>query len=156
MGTTNMSSLRTLADIEPGVTSLSQIRKQFGDPESEGLSPGYKVAGGDVGGDLIWRYESRGITIFVHRNDKCQADPLVEEVRIGAPFRDRLCCGLHVGQDISAARGIVLGNFTVTDEYDDAIYFIPEPGRALLGCAENLDTSEVVYLSLLRSDTTAD
>lgn len=143
-------AFRSLAGVEPGVTTLNDVRDRFGDPDSQSLTRSSDAAGGDRGGDLIWHYPSLGVQVYVGRDDTEMPNPLVDEVHVIAPFDQPLRCGLHIGQSLESARNVVHENFQITDEYEDAIYFVPANGCRLLASIENLDTNKVVKIELMR------
>ncbi|MEM7048397.1 MAG: hypothetical protein AAF604_02010 [Acidobacteriota bacterium] len=148
--TSHPFAFRSLAGVEPGVTTLNDVQDRFGDPDSQSLTQSSNATGGDPGGDLIWHYPLLGVQVYIGRDDTEALNPLVDEVHIIAPFDQPLRCGLHIGQSLESARKVIQENFQVTDEYEDAIYFVPAIGYRLLASVENLNTNKVVKIELMR------
>lgn len=146
----------SLAGIEPGITTLNDVRHRFGDPESESTTKPSKVFADDPGGDLIWHFESRGVKIFVHRDDVTSPNPPVDEVHVSAPFDEILPCGLHIGQSLESARHLIGEQFVITNEYEDAIDFVASTSKHLLATIENWETDKVVSLLLFLSESARD
>lgn len=140
-----------LAGIEPGVTTLFEVRELMGDPESTFLSPSYKIGAREyAGGDLAWVYPSHGVRVFVDRGDVEHPNPVVDSVGITTPRCERLTCGLHVGQSLQAAREIIVDLFEIIDEYEDSIYFSPDSKRDLTACVEHGEADWIESIELTR------
>lgn len=144
-------SFRSLAGVEPGVTTQAEVREQFGEPEKVSKTKNIPkhIAGGDPGGDLVWDYETRGITLHIYSDRLEMPNPIIDEVRVYSPFTAVLPCGLHIGQSISLARSIIASMFLLTEEYEDAIYFKTSNDEALVACVENWDAEEIVAIELM-------
>ena len=134
----------SLAGIEPGVTTVSQVLSQYGPPDKKSYTKPCSIIEDCPGGDLCWEYVRCGVKIYVHRDDLALWDPKVEEVHVRRPYSAGLPCGLRLGQSSSEARERIARYFEVTDEYEDAIYFVPHEGRALIASVENWDGDEYV------------
>lgn len=141
---------RRLAGVAPGVTTRGMILERLGEPPEEWLTEPNRCIDGFPGGDLAWNYPGQGLWFLFDRADLEDDDPVVDEVRVSAPFSTPLDCGLRVGQPIAEARGLIVEHFGIEDEYEDAVYFVPCASGGLLASVENWDTDHVVSIELMR------
>ena len=129
----------SLAGIRPGRSTVSEATSRFGMPAASDASDG----------GLFLSFEGSGVHVIVRREDRGARDPVVAEVRLTAPSVEELPCGVRVGQTRADALGAVCQSYSVTDEYEDAVYFRPTARDDLLASVEFLDTGVVVSVELM-------
>jgi hypothetical protein len=133
-------SFDSLAGVQPGVTTVSEVTSRFGPPVVSEASEG----------GLFLNFPAHGIAVIVNSIQCGNADPVIDEVRLTSPDAGELPCGIRVGQPQSAALETVRRFYPITDEYEDAVYFRPSLRDDLLASVEFLDAGAVVCLELMR------
>jgi hypothetical protein len=130
----------SLAGLCPGTSTAAEAVAAFGAATT--------LEGSDRG--LFLRFPTHGVLVFIAGADRDAADPVLDEVTIEPPCGLRLPCDVFLGQPRDQALTIVRRCYTVTDEYDDAIYVRPCSRADLLASVEFRDEPGVVGIELMR------
>jgi len=134
-----MNDFDQLAGICPGVSTVREVTSRFGAAARSEASEG----------GFLLHFESYGICIVVARAERDAPDPLVDEVLLTAPSERKLPCGIGVGHDKADALAMLKRSYRITDEFDDAIYFLPCSRDDLLASVEFRAEEVVVGLELM-------
>jgi hypothetical protein len=134
-----LQSFESLVGGRLGSSTVSEVAARFS----------MAVVSDTSDGGLFFSFERHGAHVIVDMARRDAADPVVAEVRLTAPCADALPCGIRMGQGKADTLGVLRQRYTVTYEYEDAVYFRPSSRDDLLAPVEYMGEDVVVSMELM-------
>ena len=137
-----------LFHVRPGVTTAREVYSLLGIADGREVRS-QSTSSSELGSFLF--FQENTIAIGFEGNPNLN-ETLVYEVRLLKGNATILKCGLHVGMERRNACELICQKFTVTDVFDDSIYFTPSTERPLVACAEFIQANVITSLELYNED----